>query len=585
VTDTRFKKLQRKLIIIQNLLMLSGEVCLFAKPKVNIFVVNFVVKMQMKHIRYSFQYFIMMVVCFTSALPIGAQSTENLDTFLVSSIKSGDIDAVTRLVTTNNINTLLKPDNESPLIIAIKAKQPIIVKFLLDNKADPNLQSNGHTPLMQACLIHSYKQIKILLSKGASINEIDSAGNTALMYAVISQTHKVAKLLLHHGASLIARNNEGFTAYNIAMHSNNKPVVNYLRTIFESHMPDYLDGPYTKYRTKSKIEVTYIKHDSHKNRTEKLKVCYNLKKTHGWIHGIAGDSSSYFIQSDYQPERAVYTNVEKIYIIGDIHGQCDTLIKFFINNHVTDRNLRWCFGNGHVVLLGDVFDRGESVTEALWLIYRLEQEAKSAGGGVHLILGNHEIMKLLENMHNLSEISDKYYYLFNSLKLDYFNYYDRKSVMGRWLASKPILLKINDLLFVHGGINPKLLNYQVSIDSVNHVIYQYLIEKQKKRIPTPLVNFLLGSDGPFWYRGMMPRKNIKISLTELEINQILAYYNVKTVMVGHTSLPHIITYYSGKVYGLDIPFYRYPGKPMEALYIEDSAYYRAFTNGMKAKFK
>ncbi len=41
-----------------------------------------------------------------------------------------------------------------------------------------------------------------------------------------------------------------------------------------------------------------------------------------------------------------------------------------------------------------MFDRGEQVTECLWLIYSLEEKAKAVGGYVHFVLGNHEIMNL-----------------------------------------------------------------------------------------------------------------------------------------------------------------------------------------------
>ncbi len=43
---------------------------------------------------------------------------------------------------------------------------------------------------------------------------------------------------------------------------------------------------------------------------------------------------------------------------------------------------------------GDMFDRGDQVTECLWLVYALEETAKAAGGYVHFILGNHELMNL-----------------------------------------------------------------------------------------------------------------------------------------------------------------------------------------------
>ena len=42
--------------------------------------------------------------------------------------------------------------------------------------------------------------------------------------------------------------------------------------------------------------------------------------------------------------------------------------------------------------MGDQLDRGDDERAILALLYRLEQEAQAAGGAVHVLLGNHEIM-------------------------------------------------------------------------------------------------------------------------------------------------------------------------------------------------
>ena len=70
---------------------------------------------------------------------------------------------------------------------------------------------------------------------------------------------------------------------------------------------------------------------------------------------------------------------------------------------VIDTDLTWSFGDGHLVIVGDVFDRGPNVTECLWLIYRLEQEASAAGGAVHFLLGNHELMVMRGDLRYLNE--------------------------------------------------------------------------------------------------------------------------------------------------------------------------------------
>jgi hypothetical protein len=86
--------------------------------------------------------------------------------------------------------------------------------------------------------------------------------------------------------------------------------------------------------------------------------------------------------------------VNKLIAISDIEGNFMAFTETAAANGVIDTNFNWTFGEGHLVLTGDFFDRGTQVTEVLWLIYSLEEKAKDAGGYVHYILGNHEIMNL-----------------------------------------------------------------------------------------------------------------------------------------------------------------------------------------------
>src|SRR5262249_9711329 len=89
-----------------------------------------------------------------------------------------------------------------------------------------------------------------------------------------------------------------------------------------------------------------------------------------------------------------YPAAARILVLSDIEGNFTPFRKLLQASKVIDGNFNWTFGNGHLVFGGNMFDRGQQVTECLWLIYSLEEKAKAAGGMVHFILGNHEIMNL-----------------------------------------------------------------------------------------------------------------------------------------------------------------------------------------------
>ena len=103
------------------------------------------------------------------------------------------------------------------------------------------------------------------------------------------------------------------------------------------------------------------------------------------------------------------------------------------NNGVIDKDFNWTFGNGHLVLTGDFVDRGEQVTEVLWLIYALEDKAKEAGGYVHYVLGNHEIMNMSGDLRYLNK---KYVDNAALLNAHFVTLYGENSELGRWLRTK-----------------------------------------------------------------------------------------------------------------------------------------------------
>lgn len=447
--------------------------------------------------------------------------------------------------------------------------------------ANPNYLLHSRTPLMLAVKMQNFKLVRFLVKRGALINVNDSLGNNALMIASTGHKLNIVKFLVRNGAALNHRNRKGLNARDFAIRSDNKLISAYLKNVFERNLPDYFDGPYIQYAGKWRIKVSYLKHDSLKKKSEHIMKFFKLKELKNPLQGFAGDNNVYTIKTSFEKPPAEVSNVKKLLIIGDVHGQYDTLKRFLINNGVVDKSLRWNFGSGTVVFIGDIFDRGEKVTDALWLIYRMEQEAARQGGSVHLLLGNHELMVMQGDERYISE---KYFYLFRNMRMNYSRQYSNKSLLGKWLRSRNTFLKIDSFLFVHGGLHPNILQYKLSLDSMNNLVSSYLSAKRKTSYThNHLLGFLLSYNGPFWYRGMVEESD-EAQVTNETVNELLTAYNVKHIVVGHTFKSEVKTFCDGKIIATDVPFYLPDGFPMQALLLENHNFVLLNSKGERKEF-
>jgi hypothetical protein len=200
------------------------------------------------------------------------------------------------------------------------------------------------------------------------------------------------------------------------------------------------------------------------------------------------------------------------------------------------------------VVLGDVFDRGARVTECLWLLYRLEQEAQAAGGRVHLVLGNHEVMVMRDD---LRYVNGKYTDgIVRYTGVRYHDLFGPDTELGRWLRSKPIVLKLNDLLFVHAGLAPSLAARGLDIHTLNTVGRESIDLSSVALAFSDVPALLLGSTGPLWYRGYFPLGSGPLSSADLD--SVLAFYGARAVVVGHTEIGRVTRLHEGRVYGIDV---------------------------------
>lgn len=327
------------------------------------------------------------------------------------------------------------------------------------------------------------------------------------------------------------------------------------------------DGPYIKIK-ESMLEASWV--------------CYGIKKTDTFslsrlpykfdrcgmtatIEAVenTGDNTTY--QGDF-----------KVAAISDVHGQFDLMKRLFVENKIVDSSGLWTFGNNHLVITGDIFDRGEQVTEILWYLYHLEGSAEKSGGKLHLLLGNHEVMVLNQDLRYLHE---KYIKVSKLFKQPFETLYGNDSILGSWLRSKSVLVKINNVLYMHGGFSPNITSISMNLEEINTMFKQSLVKKELNRERMIEENYLHGTDGPIWYRGYFDES----AISEAQVDVLLKHFEVSHIVVGHTSQMQIERHYNGKVIAIDTSIKN--GLYGELLIIDDNDLYRAKPNGERSLLK
>lgn len=280
------------------------------------------------------------------------------------------------------------------------------------------------------------------------------------------------------------------------------------------------------------------------------------------------------LKPSLQIEAVEYAKPAKIFVLSDIEGNFDQFRKLLQANKVMDASYNWTFGKGHLVFAGDMFDRGLQVTECLWLIYSLEEKAKAAGGYVHFVLGNHEIMNLQGN-HNY--VKQKYKDNAALMGKTLTQLYNEDSELGRWLRTKNIVEKIGDMLFMHGGISAGINRSSLTLAEINQLARpNYFQMKEKYEYGNEKTSLVMNpKTSPYWYRTYYDDKKDMPGI----IDSTLQKFNVNHIVTGHTIVADTISvWYNNKVINIDT---KHAEGKSEALLIEGDKFYRVNTEGRK----
>jgi len=223
-----------------------------------------------------------------------------------------------------------------------------------------------------------------------------------------------------------------------------------------------------------------------------------------------------------------FSDVDRVVAVGDVHGAFNALVATLQNAEVIDDELRWSGGKTHLVSTGDLLDRGVDSRRVMDLMMRLEGEAEQAGGQVHQLLGNHEVMNLIGDLRYVADGEFASYLDLESAQErearyqqfsfgkpaggggdailkeferlappGYFGHrraFRSDGQYGKWLLEQPFMVVINDVAFVHGGAPGYVAKH--GIDGVNVTLKEDLSAYVKASeslvesgILSPLVGF------------------------------------------------------------------------------------------------
>ncbi|MEE9562880.1 MAG: metallophosphoesterase, partial [Thermoanaerobaculia bacterium] len=320
-----------------------------------------------------------------------------------------------------------------------------------------------------------------------------------------------------------------------------------------------------------------------------------------------------------QGSRWEWDGVSRVVALGDVHGSYDKMVTLLEGTGMVDDQLRWIGGEQHLVFCGDLTDRGSNDRSAMDLARRLQGEAEAAGGKVHVVLGNHEVMNLTRdrrywNADLLDEFAKdetaaerkKALRKFRAVQstqvagaIDAFDEkfppgyfararaFDPDGEYGSWLLELPTVVKVNGVLFLHGGLTRRVA--ELGLDEINAQVTANIraflasADEMGDAVPFPAdmgaimqtANALKGrggrnpqakaakallaaheglafdAAGPVWYRGTSVENE---RLESDRVTAVLELLDARAEMMGHTvtRTGKISTRFNGTVYRADV---------------------------------
>jgi hypothetical protein len=264
----------------------------------------------------------------------------------------------------------------------------------------------------------------------------------------------------------------------------------------------------------------------------------------------------------------------RVVVIGDIHADANVLRRTFQLAGATNVKNEWIGGTLTVVQMGDLIGRSDDEREVLDFVFDVQRKAAARGGTVHALIGNHEVFGGRVDNQAVGPNPFPAYEGVAALRRDdsrlrvlppYARARGAALMTGgpyaRKIAAFPVVLKIGETVFVHGGVVPRWAQY--GVDRINAEVRQWLLGH------TPEPDSALGvddGDRPMWTRQFSSDVDESDCVVLEESLRILG---ARRMIVAHTVHREITARCDERVWAVDVGMSRAYGGDMQLLEIRD----------------
>jgi hypothetical protein len=264
----------------------------------------------------------------------------------------------------------------------------------------------------------------------------------------------------------------------------------------------------------------------------------------------------------------------RVVVMGDLHADIYAARRAFQLAGATNESDVWIGGALTVVQLGDMIGRSDDERQVLDFLFAMRAQAQAAGGKVHLLVGNHEVMGArvdnqavgpnpfpgYEDLQDL-DLSDE--------RLAFLAEHEKKrgaalmsgGPYAKRFAELPTVLQLGATVFVHGGVVPRWAEY--GLDRINAEVSHWLFGNCSEPDSSSGVD---DGDRVMWTRqfsSMVDAADCAV------LEQSLAILGAKRMIVAHTVQSTITGYCNDKVWATDVGMSRFYAGPIEVLEIVD----------------